>query len=84
MQDQKRRDRERRGLEAAQEAERRRRSQAIAKAQAALAEAKRTHDTETEEIAAARSALDGQSAAEQARWDKQKAKLQAVLDGARE
>jgi colicin import membrane protein len=52
--EQNRRDRERRRHEAAQEAERNRRSQEVAKAEAALEKAKRTHDTKTEEIAAAR------------------------------
>ena len=82
--EQDRRDRERRRQEGAQEAERRRRGQAIAKAQAALDEARRTHDTKTEEIAAARSALDRQAEAEENRWDKQRAKLQAALNRARE
>jgi colicin import membrane protein len=82
--EQNRLDRERRRHEAAQEAERNRRSQAVAKAEATLEKAKRTHDTKIEEIAAARSALDRQAKAEENRWDKQRAKLQAALDRARE
>ena len=83
--EQKRRDAERRKQEAAaQEAESKRRGQAIAKAEAGLEEAKRTHDTRTEEIATARSALDRQSEAEEARWDQQRAKLEAALKQARE
>ena len=77
--DRKRRDRERRR----QEAERERRSQAIAKAEAALGEAERIHDSKTKEIAEARSALDRQWQAEQTRWEQQRAKLQAALDRAR-
>jgi colicin import membrane protein len=81
--EQKRLDHERRTQEAAQEAERERRSQAIAKAQAALGEAKRTHDKKTAEIASARNALDRRSEAEEARWDTQRAKLEAALNHAR-
>jgi colicin import membrane protein len=80
--EQDRRDRESRRQEAAQEAERRGRT--TAKAEAALEEARRTHDTKTEEIAAARSALDRQAVAEENRWDKQRAKLKAALNRARE
>jgi colicin import membrane protein len=82
--DQKRRDSERRRQEAAQEAERGRREHAIAKAEIALEGAKRTHAIKSDEIAAARSALDRQSEAEETRWDKQKAKLEEALRQARE
>jgi colicin import membrane protein len=82
--EQKRRDHERRRQEAAQERDRKRRSQEIAKAEAALEAAKRIHDTKIEEIAAARAALDQQSEAEENRWDRQRAKLQAALNQARE
>jgi type IV secretory pathway VirB10-like protein len=81
--DEKRRDRERRQRDAAQEGERNRRGQAIAKVEAALEEAKRTHDIRTEEIVAARSALDRRSEAEEVRWDQLRAKLRAVLNRAR-
>jgi colicin import membrane protein len=82
--DKKRRDSERRRQEAAQEAERERRGQAIAKAETALKEAKRTHDIKNEEIAAERSALDRLSEAEETRWDKQRENLEAALSQARE
>jgi hypothetical protein len=81
--DQKRRDSERRRQEAAQESERKRRDRAIANAQSAREEAKQIHDTRTEEIAAARAALDRQSEAEETRWGKQRAKLEAALSRAR-
>ncbi len=42
---------------------------------------KRIHDTKTDEIAAARFAPDRQSEAEENRWDKQRAEMQAALDG---
>lgn len=82
--EQNRRDGERRRQQAAQEAEHNRRCMAIAKAQAALEEAKRTHDAKIEEIATARSALDRRSKIEETRWDKQRTKLQEALDRARE
>ena len=82
--EQNRRDRERRRQEAAQEADRKRRSRAIARAEAAFEGATRTHDTKIEKIAAARAALDQQSEVEENRWDKQRAKLQAALNWARE
>jgi colicin import membrane protein len=82
--DQKRRDRERRREEATQQSERKRREQATAKAEAALEEARQAHDIKTEEMAAARAALDQQSDAEEARWGKQREKLEAALSRARE
>jgi colicin import membrane protein len=77
--DRKRRDSERRSQEAAQEAERKRRAQAIAKAETVLDDAKRTHAIKNDEIAAERSALDRRSEAEETRWTKQRAKLEAAL-----
>jgi hypothetical protein len=82
--EQERRDRERCRQEAAQEAERSRRRQVTAKAEAALEEARRAHDTKIEEIAAARCALDRQAEAEEDRWNKQRATLLATLNRARE
>ena len=41
------------------------------------------HNTKTEKIAATRSALDRQMEVEEIRWDKQRAKLQAALNRAR-
>jgi colicin import membrane protein len=81
--DQRRRDRERRREEAAQESERKRRDQATAKAVAELEAASQAHDLKTEEIAAARAALDQQAEAEQIRWDKQRTKLEAARSRAR-
>jgi colicin import membrane protein len=82
--DQKRRDTERRRQDAAQESERKRRGRAIAKAETALEAGKRTHELKTAEIAAERSALDRWSEAEETRWHRHKAKLQAALSQARE
>jgi colicin import membrane protein len=82
--DEKRRDRERRREEAAQESERKRREQATAKADAELEAARQAHDINTEEISAARAALDQQLEAEQLRRDKQRAKLEAAQNRARE
>lgn len=81
--DKEQRDRERRKKEVALEAQRKRRSKSIERAEAALEVGKRIHDTKTDEIAAARFALDRQSEAEENRWDKQRAELQAALDRAR-
>ena len=80
----KRSDRERRKEEAAREKERKRREQAIAKAEAALEEAKRDHETKVEEINSDRAALDRRSQAEDARWEKQKEKLETALRLARD
>jgi colicin import membrane protein len=80
----KRRDKERRREEAAQESERKRRDQATAKADAELEAARQAHELKTAEIAAARAALDQQLEAEQIRWDKQRVKLEAAQSRARE
>jgi colicin import membrane protein len=82
--DQNRRDSERRREEAAQESERKRRERATAKADAEFEEARQAHYIKTEEIAAARAALDRQSEAEELSWGKQKAKLEAAQSRARE
>jgi hypothetical protein len=79
----KRRDSERRKEEAEREKERKRREQAIAKAQTALEEAERDHQTKVEEINRARAALNRRSQAENARWEKQKEKLETALRRAR-
>ena len=81
--EQKRRERERRKHEAAQEKERRRRDQAIAKAEAALAQARARHDATTRELATGRAALDKQEAAETTRWEKERETLEAALRRAR-
>ena len=80
----KRRDSERRKEETAREKERKRREQAIAKAETALEEAKRDHETKVEEIKRDRAALDRRSQAEDARWEKQKEKLETALRRARD
>ena len=74
----------RRKEEAGREKERKRREQAIAKAEAALEEAKRNHETNVEEIRRDRAALDRRAEAEDARWEKQKEELETALRRARE
>jgi hypothetical protein len=78
------RQRERRKAEAAGAKERQRRERAIAKAQTALDKAKREHDATVLTIEAESTALKIRSQAEDARWEKQKAKLDAALRRARE
>jgi colicin import membrane protein len=65
------------------ERERQRREQAIAKAEAALEEAKRDHESRLEDIERERAALDRRSQAEDARWAKQKEQLETALRRAR-
>jgi hypothetical protein len=79
-----RRDRERRKEEIAREKERKRREQAIAKAETALEEAKRDHESKVEEIERGCAELDRRAQAEDARWQKQKEKLEAALQRARD
>ena len=77
--EQKRRETQRRKEEAAREKERKRREQAVAKAERALEHAKREHETKVREIEKDRAALDRRSQAENARWEKQREKLDAAL-----
>ena len=77
--EEKRRERERQKELAAQEKQRKQRELAIAKAKNAFEEAKRTHETKIKEIEDVRSELDKKGAAEDARWQKQRAKFEAVL-----
>jgi colicin import membrane protein len=77
--EQKRREMERRKQEATREKERKRREQAIAKAERALEQAKREHEAKVQKIEKDRAALDRLSQAENARWEKQKEKLEAAL-----
>jgi colicin import membrane protein len=77
--EQNRREMERRKQEAAREKEGKRREQAIEKAEKALQEAKREHETKVRKIENDRAALDRRSQAENARWEKQKEKLEAAL-----
>jgi colicin import membrane protein len=81
--EQRQRESQRRKEEAAQAKHRERREQAVAKAEAALEEARRAHEKRTGAIESERAALEKRSQAEDARWDKQKQKLQAALRRAR-
>ena len=80
----RRREREREKEAVAQEKRRKQRELTIAKAETALEEAKRIHETKIGEIEDARSALDRKLEAEDAKWQKQRASLEAVLARARE
>jgi hypothetical protein len=51
----------------------------IAKAGRALEQAKREHETKVQEIEKDRAALDKRSEVENARWEKQKEKLETAL-----
>jgi colicin import membrane protein len=77
--EQKRRERARQKEEAAREKERKQREQAIAKAEGALERAKGEHEAKIKEIDDARAALDRRSQAEDARWEKQKDKLENAV-----
>jgi len=79
----RRRESERRKEEAAREKEREGRQRAVAKAQEALDEAKREHDRRAAAVEAEREAVERRSQAEDARWEKQKQKLDAALRRAR-
>jgi hypothetical protein len=57
--------------------------EAIAKAHVAIEEAKREHDKRASTIEVERAALDRRSEAEDARWEKQKEKLEIALRRAR-
>jgi colicin import membrane protein len=81
--EQRRREGERRKEEAARAKERRRRQEATAKAQVAIEEAKRDHDKRASAIETERAALEKRSRAEEARWEKQKEKLEIALRRAR-
>ncbi len=83
-QEEKRRKQEREKELAAREKQREQRERAIAKAEAAFEEAKRIHVTKTQEIEDARTALDRQQQAEDARWEKEREKLEARLARAQE
>ncbi|WP_063683811.1 hypothetical protein [Bradyrhizobium stylosanthis] len=77
--EERRREAERRKEEATRATERARRDKAVATAQAALDKARREHEMRAEAIEAARAALDDRAEAEQARWDKQRTKLEQAL-----
>src|SRR5947207_7111174 len=73
---QRQRESERQKEEAAREKERERREKAVAKAQTALERAKQDHDKRASAIETERAAIDKRSQAEDARWEKQKQKLE--------
>src|SRR2546423_13817144 len=81
--EQRQRESERRNEEAAQAKERERRQKAVAKAQAAIEQAKRDHDKRARTIETDRAAIEKRSQAEDARWEKQKEKLETALRRAR-
>jgi colicin import membrane protein len=81
--EQRQRESQRRKQEAARAKERERREQAIAKAQAAIEEAKRAHEQRAGKIDSERAALEERSQAEEKRWAKQKEKLNIALRRAR-
>jgi flagellar biosynthesis GTPase FlhF len=81
--EQKRRERERAKEEATRK-ERERRENAVAKAQAALDEARREHEEAARAIQAERATVDERERAEEVRWQRQKEKLESALRRARE
>jgi colicin import membrane protein len=78
------RESDRRKEEAARAKERQRREQEAAKAKAALESAEAEHDSIAAAIETERAALENRSQAEDARWKKQKEKLEAALRRVRE
>jgi colicin import membrane protein len=82
--EQSRRESERRKEEGAIAKERERREKAVAKVQAAIEEARRDHDKRASIIEEQRAAIDKHSQAEDARWEKQKEKLDTDLRRARD
>ncbi|MET4016648.1 cell envelope biogenesis protein TolA [Bradyrhizobium sp. S3.2.12] len=78
-----RRELERAKEEAARQKERERRQQALDKAQAALDKAEQEHAKRAAVIRAELEALEKRSQTEQARWDKEKERLEAALRRAR-
>jgi hypothetical protein len=77
-----RRERER-AKEAAQRKERERRQEAVDRAQAALDAARRKHDGNVADIQAKLEALEERSRTEEARWEKERSELEALLRQAR-
>lgn len=82
--EQRQRETERQKEEAALAKQRERREKAVAKAQAVIEEAKREHKKRASTIEAQRAAIDKQLQAEDARWEKQKQKLEVALRRARD
>jgi len=81
--EQRQRESERRKEEAASAKERDRRQKAVANAQAAIEQAKREHDKRASTLEFVRAAIEKRSQAEDARWEKQKQKLETALRRAR-
>jgi phosphoglycolate phosphatase-like HAD superfamily hydrolase len=81
--EQKRRDRQRAAEEAVRQKERERRRQAVDKAQASLEKAEQEHAKRAAAIQAEVGAIEKRSQTEEARWDKEKERLEAVLRRAR-
>ena len=81
--EQKRRDRERAREEAARQKEREHRQQAVDKAQSALDKAEREHADRAGAIQAEADAIEKRAQAENARWRKEKERLDAALRRAR-
>jgi colicin import membrane protein len=84
QQAERRRESARRKEEVARAKERKHREQATAKAQAAFEKAQREHESRVGAIEADRTALERRSQSEDARWEKQRRKLQGALRHARE
>lgn len=82
--EEQRRETARRREEAARAKERARREKAVAAAEAVLEKARRDHEARADAIETERAALDERAAAEEARWDKQRIKLQEAIRRARE
>jgi hypothetical protein len=82
--EEKRREAERRREEAARAKERERREKAVARAQGELDRAREEHEARAAAIDAERAAIEQRLEQEQARWEKQEAKLLAALRKARE
>lgn len=81
--DEKRRERDRAKAEAAAQRQRERRREAIDKAQAASDAGEGEHADRAAAIEAEREAIDKKLEAENARWDKERARLQAAVKRAR-
>jgi len=81
--EQKRRERERASEEVARQKEHERRQEAVDKAQAALETAEREHAKRAAAIQLEVDALEKKSQAEDARWDKERGRLEAALRHAR-
>lgn len=77
--EQSRRESEQRKEDAAAAKKRERQEQLIAKVQAALTKANREHEKRASTIEAERAAVEERSQAEEARWEKQKSKLESAL-----